>query len=63
MTAYEATPTILGQIVGAWVQYCPVFIVFYWLFRRAFSFMLEENLVSRKITHDKKWMEIVYRTR
>lgn len=55
----QTTPSILGQLVWSWVQYFPVFLSLYWAVDRVFCFLLREEILKRKITHDREYLSLV----
>ena len=52
LIAYQAIPSITGQLVWSWLQYCPLFLVMYWLLDVVFAFLVREKIIKRKVVHD-----------
>jgi hypothetical protein len=59
LVAYQATPSILGQLVWSFVQYFPLFLAFYWLADLIFGFLLREKILKRKVAHDSDYLKLV----
>ena len=54
----QATPSILGQLVWSWVQYFPIFLSLYWIISSIFRFLVEEQVLKRKIIHDPEYIAL-----
>ena len=59
LIAYQATPSITGQLVWSWLQYCPLFLALYWLLDLVFAFLVREKIIKRKVVHDEEYMRLV----
>jgi len=52
----ETTPSIIGQLIWSWIQYFPIFFVFYLVTDYVWLFLLKEGLVKSTIKHDKDYL-------
>jgi hypothetical protein len=52
----EKTPSILGQLIWSWIQYFPIFFVFYLVTDYIWLFLLREGLMKNTLKHDKDYL-------
>lgn len=59
LVPYQATPSITGQLVWSWMQYCPLFLVIFYLLDKVFVFLVREKIIKRKVVHDGDYIGLV----
>lgn len=59
LVAYQATPSVLGQLVWSWMQFCPLFLTLYWLLDKVFAFLVREKIIKRRVVHDPDYLRMV----
>lgn len=59
LAPYQSTPSIMGQLVWSWVQYCPLFLTLYFLLDAVFAFLVREQIIKRTVAHDSDYIRLV----